>query len=165
MVVGSDLQATGATAHQLAMASAAGGLRTLLVSAPGDQMVVEEGCGDVVDVLAGSVRARDAVHTLADDLAWLPMLHNGHCFEDLAAYIPSGFVEALWNDLKKHTDVLIVAMPAMDGGLLRRSCKELDALVVVVDPSDRSAAEMGRRIRDLNQPVTAAVVATRKDLP
>ena len=114
--------------------------------------------------MLGEKRARDAVSALENDLAWLPLCGPQHEFEDLAAYIPSGSIESLWQDLKRHTDVLVVALPVLDGGLLRRSSKELDALVVVVDPKDRSAAEMARRIRDLNQPVNAAIVAERKDV-
>ena len=164
MVVGSDPQAAAQTAYQLALASAAGGLRTLLVSSPGPHIDGVETGADVVDVLAGSARARDAVRTVANDLAWLPLFAGDHRFEDLAAFIPSGFIEALWNDLQQHTDVLIVAMPVIDGGLLRRSSKELDAMVVVVDPRDSAGAEMARRIRDLDKPVTAAIVVKSEEL-
>ena len=76
MVVGSDPQAAAQTAYQLALASAAGGLRTLLVSSLGARDDID---GRLRRALMSWMswpdrRARDAVCTVANDLAWLPLL-------------------------------------------------------------------------------------------
>ena len=42
--------------------------------------------------------------------------------------------------------------------------QKLDAMVVVVDPRDSAGAEMARRIRDLDKPVTAAIVVKSEEL-